>query len=123
MAKRDTPIGTVKRQKKTPARIALVTCKHQEQATRIATIVVERRLAACVNVLSAPVKSFYRWKGKLENAREILLIIKTTESRLVPLEYLVKELHSYDMPEFVVVSVKGGSKEYLKWLDESTSTT
>jgi len=101
------------------ARIVLVTCGSRREAKKIARAVVGARLAACVNVLSAPVESIYRWRGKLEAAKEFLLILKTTAKRLEALESEVARLHSYEVPEFLVLRVAGGSAGYLKWLAES----
>jgi periplasmic divalent cation tolerance protein len=98
------------------ARIVLVTCGSIKEGRRIARNVVAKRLAACVNVVLSPLESVYTWKGKLEESREFLLIIKTTAKRLSELEREVKRLHSYDVPEFVVVPIIAGSKEYLAWL-------
>ena len=80
-----------------------------------------KRLAACVNVTRSPVESFYTWKGRLESAREHLLIIKTTAKRLSGLEKEVRRLHSYDVPEFIAVPVVAGSESYLHWLSEATA--
>jgi periplasmic divalent cation tolerance protein len=66
------------------------------------------------------VESIYRWKGKIERAREVLLIIKTTADRLRELEKEVKRLHSYDVPEFIVLPIVAGSTEYLRWIGKST---
>jgi periplasmic divalent cation tolerance protein len=101
------------------ARIVLVTCGSRQEARRIAKAIVGAKLAACVNVVSAPVESIYRWKGKVETAKEILLVIKTTAQRLDELQKAVNRLHSYDVPEFLVIGVAGGSKAYLDWLRES----
>jgi uncharacterized protein involved in tolerance to divalent cations len=98
-------------------RIVLVTCPSAALARKVARAVVQRRLAACVNVVSS-VESVYTWKGKLETAREYLLVIKTTAKRLAALEKEVKRLHSYDVPEFVALPITEGSKEYLSWLDD-----
>jgi periplasmic divalent cation tolerance protein len=100
-------------------RLVLITCATPIQAKLIARSVVEKRLAACVNILRCPVESHYRWKGKVEKARELLLFIKTTERKLGGLEREVKRLHSYDVPEFLVISVAGGSPQYLSWLSDS----
>jgi periplasmic divalent cation tolerance protein len=100
-------------------RIVLVTCGTLKEGRKIGREVVSKRLAACVNMGVSPVESFYTWKGKLENAREYLLVIKTTEKRLRELEKEVKRLHSYEVPEFVVLPVAAGSKEYLSWLGAS----
>ena|SRR5690242_8160281 len=102
-------------------RIVLVTCPSVALARKIARAVVQKHLAACVNVVRTPVESFYTWKGKLESAREHLLIMKTTASRLLQLEREVKRLHTYEVPEFVVIPIIGGSADYLSWLSESVA--
>jgi len=100
-------------------RVVLVTCGSLREARGIAREVVEARLAACVNIVSAPVESVYRWKGKVERAREFLLVMKTTAKRLGALEKEVKRLHSYDVPEFIALPIAAGSREYLAWVGES----
>src|ERR1700760_2239734 len=102
-------------------RVVLTTCGSLKEARKIARGVMVARLAACVNIGTAPVESIYRWKGKVEKAREFLLVIKTTASRLSALEKEVKRLHSYDVPEFVVLEIASGSKEYLQWVKDSVS--
>jgi periplasmic divalent cation tolerance protein len=104
----------------TEARVVLVTCGSLAEGRKIAQAVVEKRLAACVNVISAPVESVYRWKEKVANAKEILLVIKTTARRLRDLEKQIAKLHSYEAPEFLVLGVESGSKEYLAWLTENS---
>jgi uncharacterized protein involved in tolerance to divalent cations len=99
--------------------LVLVTCGSTAEARRIARAVVEERLAACVNILPGAVASIYRWKGKMESARERLLLIKTSRKRLAKLRAAVKRLHSYDVPEFIAVPIVAGSRAYLAWLDES----
>jgi periplasmic divalent cation tolerance protein len=101
------------------ARAVLVTCGSIIEARRIANRVVHKRLAACVNIVLGPVQSIYRWKGKVESAREVLMVIKTTTRRLPELEREVKRHHSYAVPEFVVLAVDTGSREYLAWIEES----
>ena len=101
-------------------RLVLVTCANPLQAKLIARSVVEKRLAACVNVIRRSIDSYYRWKGKVEKAHEVLLFIKTTERKLAALEREVKRLHSYDVPEFIALPIAAGSKAYLAWLDENT---
>jgi periplasmic divalent cation tolerance protein len=101
-------------------RIVLVTCASIAEARRIAQHVVERKLAACANIVPR-VESIYRWKGKVERAKETLLMIKTTAARLRKLESEVKRLHSYDVPEFVAVPIVAGSQRYLEWLRKSVS--
>jgi periplasmic divalent cation tolerance protein len=80
---------------------------------------VGKRLAACVNIGTVTVESVYWWKGKVESAREYLLMMKTTSGRLKELEAEVMRLHGYAVPEFVVLEVAGGSREYLRWVEES----
>jgi periplasmic divalent cation tolerance protein len=96
--------------------VVLVTCGSAREARRIARAVVENRLAACGNTLEAPVRSIYRWKGKVESAREYLLIIKTSRRRFAALERAVKRLHSYDVPEIVALPIVGGARDYLSWI-------
>lgn len=109
----------MKRTKARNIRIVLLTCPSLSMARRIARAVVQKRLAACVNVLRSPVESFYTWKGKLESAREHLLVIKTTARRLRGLEREVRRLHSYEVPEFIAIALTEGSEDYLSWVTES----
>ena len=104
------------------AKLVLVTCGSLAEARKIARSVVQSRLAACANVISAPVESVYRWKGNVESAKEFLLVIKTTTQRLKALEAEVSRIHSYEMPEFLVLRVDSGSKRYLAWLLSSLET-
>jgi periplasmic divalent cation tolerance protein len=103
----------------TKFRVALVTCATLEEARKIARAVVEKHLAACVNIVTHAVESFYTWEGKLEDSSEYLLMIKTSEERLGELQKQVLALHSYDTPEFVVVPIVAGSEPYLNWLEDS----
>ncbi|HKE34620.1 MAG TPA: divalent-cation tolerance protein CutA [Candidatus Acidoferrum sp.] len=102
-------------------RVVLVTCPSLALARKIARAVVQKHLAACVNVVRSPVESFYTWKDKLETAHEHLLLIKTTTTRLTQLEREVKRLHSYEVPEFVALPMSEGSADYLFWLTETTA--
>jgi periplasmic divalent cation tolerance protein len=86
----------------------------------IASILVTERLAACVNVLPE-MESFYRWKGRVEDDRERQLVMKTTAARLAALKARVHELHDYEVPEFLVMPIVGGSEGYLNWIRESTA--
>ena len=99
-------------------RIVLVTCGSAGEARRIARSAVGKRLAACGNILPGPVESIYRWKGKVERSREVLLLLKTSTKRLAALEREVKRLHSYDVPEFIALPITEGSKDYLAWVKE-----
>jgi periplasmic divalent cation tolerance protein len=96
-------------------RVALTTVGTLEEGRRIARAVVERRLAACVNLVPN-LTSIYRWQGAVEEAEEVLLVMKTTEARLAALEAAVHELHSYEVPEFLALGVDSGSRPYLDWL-------
>lgn len=86
----------------------------------LASILVNERLAACVNVLPE-MDSIYRWKGQVEADRERQLVIKTTAARVPALRTRVHELHDYEVPEFIVVPIIGGSEAYLNWIRESTA--
>jgi periplasmic divalent cation tolerance protein len=96
-------------------RIALTTTGTLEEGRRLARLLVERRLAACVNVIPN-LTSVYRWQGAIEEASEVLLLIKTAKEMLGALEASLRELHSYDVPEFLVLDVDSGSQPYLDWL-------
>ena len=102
-------------------RIVLVTCGNLIEARRIAGKVVRKHLAACVTVILGPVQSVYRWKGKIQTAREQLLLIKTVEKQLPALEAEIKRLHSYDVPEIIALPVEWGSTDYLAWLSENST--
>jgi periplasmic divalent cation tolerance protein len=99
--------------------VVLVTCGSAREARRIAHVLVDKRLAACVNVATAPVESIYRWKGKIETAKEFPLIIKTTHRKFAALQREIKLLHSYDVPEIIALPIRAGSSAYLRWLSES----
>ncbi len=102
--------------------VVLVTCGSRNEARKIARAVVERRLAACVNEIGAPVRSVYRWKGKVETGEEFLLVMKTTKRRFAGLRAAILELHSYDVPEVIALPVVEGSRDYLGWIAESVRT-
>jgi periplasmic divalent cation tolerance protein len=98
--------------------VVLVTCGSAAEAQRIARKLVDERIAACVNVVISPVESIYRWKGKIESAREFLLVIKTDRRKLGALERAVKKAHSYDVPEILALPVSRGSANYLSWMED-----
>jgi periplasmic divalent cation tolerance protein len=102
----------------TDKRVVLLTCGSEEEASRIARALVEARLAACVIILGAPVRSVYRWRGRVERAEEHLLLAKTRRSRMKAFEAEVKRLHSYETPEIIALPIAEGSRAYLAWLDE-----
>ena len=93
----------------------LTTAGSPEQGKRLAQTLVQERLAACVSLVPG-VESTYRWKGEVETATETILLIKTGLEQLPALEARLRELHSYETPEFLVIDVESGSKHYLEWL-------
>lgn len=99
-------------------RIVFITAPDMEVGRGLARAILEGRLAACVNLVPG-VESHYWWEGELCAEGEVLLVVKTVAARLEELEGLVAEKHPYDTPEFVVMGIEGGSKRYLKWLEES----
>jgi len=99
--------------------VVLVTCGTEDEAVEIAHALVEERLAACVNLIS-PVRSIYRWEGKIWDEKEWMLIIKTQKRRFEELEKKVKSLHSYSVPEIIALPIIEGSASYLNWLEEMT---
>jgi periplasmic divalent cation tolerance protein len=102
-------------------RVVLVTCASIAEARRIGRGVVEKRLAACANIV-ARVESIYRWQGNVERAREALVMLKTTSLRLKELEQEVRRMHSYEAPEFLALPVVSGSQKYLNWLNDSVAS-
>jgi len=99
-------------------KLILTTSGSREEAQRIARALVERRLAACVNIVPQ-IESIYRWKENIEQADEWLLLIKTTTSAFEHVRDAIKELHSYQLPECICLDIEDGSAEYLKWLGGS----
>jgi periplasmic divalent cation tolerance protein len=104
----------------TDKRIVLTTAASEEEARKIARHLVERRLAACVNIVPR-VTSIYRWKDKVEEATEWLLIVKTTGSAFNEVRTTIVDLHSYDVPECICLNVEDGFADYLQWIGESVS--
>jgi periplasmic divalent cation tolerance protein len=104
----------------TNKRIVLTTTDSEESAGKIARHLVEQRLAACVNIVPQ-VTSIYRWKDAVEEAREWLLIVKTTEAAFAKVCEGIKELHSYGLPECICLKIENGSPAYLQWIGESIS--
>ena len=105
----------------THARVVLTTVGLKEAAEKLATQLVERRLAACVNIIG-PIRSIYRWRQKVQNEAEYLLLIKTTAEHAAQLQSAFKELHPYELPECVQVAIAGGSEEYLNWVASEVSS-
>ena len=98
--------------------VILVTAAKLGEARQIARRLVEQKLAACVN-LTPPVQSVYRWQGKVETAKEFLLVIKSTRERFDAIRAEVVKLHSYSTPEIICLPIIDGSEEYLRWIEES----
>ena len=103
-----------------PVRIALTTIGSLEKGRRMARLLVERRLAACVNLVPN-LASVYYWRGAIEETAEVLLVMKTTSALVPALEAAVRELHSYELPEFLVLDIESGSQSYLDWLRNSVN--
>ena len=103
----------------TDAIVILTTCASEEESLRIAQVLVEECLAGCVNIAS-PVRSIYRWKDKICDEKEWLLIVKTGRERFEELERRIKSLHSYSVPEIICLPILEGSLDYLEWLEETT---
>jgi periplasmic divalent cation tolerance protein len=99
--------------------VVFITAPGEDEAAGIAKTLVEEKLAACVNIIRN-VRSIYRWQGKIQDDAEVLLIVKTQNSRFRALCERVKELHSYEVPEVISLPITQGSQDYLKWLIEST---
>lgn len=106
----------------TAAVVVLSTAGSRAEAERIATALVDERLAACVNVI-AGLTSIYRWQGNIERAAEVLLVIKTRRASAPRLIARLGALHSYDVPEAIVLPIAAGSRPYLQWLLGETAST
>jgi len=102
--------------KKTDRIIVLITAGNEEEAHKIAELLVNEKKAACVNILPG-VDSLFWWEGKIESARESLLLVKTKASLFPEIVELVKRTHSYEVPEIIALPIVTGSEDYLKWLD------
>ena len=98
------------------------TTEKKEDAERIARSLVETRLAACVQIVG-PIESIYRWKGRIETAREWLCLIKSRRDHYMAVEKAIRSLHPYEVPEIVAVPFAAGSRDYLGWLRDELSTT
>jgi len=102
----------------TDKRLVLTTCGSLEEARSIAQALVERQLAACVNI-APQIESVYRWQGEIETATEWLLVIKTTADACDRVREALSELHSYELPECIETAIEDGSAAYLDWIGES----
>jgi periplasmic divalent cation tolerance protein len=95
--------------------VMLTTAGSRAEANRIAAALVDERLAACVNVV-APITSIYRWRGAVERAEEVLLLVKTRRARMARVGARIRALHSYDLPEVIALPIDAGSAAYLAWI-------
>jgi len=102
----------------TDKRIVLSTAGSEDEARKIARHLVDNQLAACVNIVPQ-IESIYRWQGKVESSTEWLLLIKTTAARFPAVRDALRELHSYDLPECLAISIEDGSADYLEWIGQS----
>jgi len=102
----------------TDKRIVLSTAGSEEEARKIARYLVERQLAACVNIVPR-MESVYRWQGRIESSHECLMLIKTSADQFPAVRDAIRELHSYELPECIAVAIEDGSWEYLDWLGDS----
>ena len=102
-----------------PHLLIMCTCPDQDTAQNIADMLVDRALAACVNILPG-LTSVYQWQGKRENAQEHLLLIKTTDEAYQALEQAITELHPYELPEVIAVPITQGLGGYLQWIEQQT---
>lgn len=98
--------------------LVLTTTTSEDEARKIAEMLIERRLAACVNIIPR-IHSVYRWQGKVESAEEFLLIVKTSTGKQDEVQAAIRELHSYELPECISIPIEGGSAEYLTWIADS----
>ena len=101
------------------SKVQIVLCSFPDisKARHIGTLLIEKQLVACVNLIPG-VESIFSWEGKTTSEREVVAVFKTTSDRLVELEDELVALHPYEVPEFLIVTVDGGSKNYLKWVEE-----
>jgi periplasmic divalent cation tolerance protein len=103
------------------ARIVLTTAANPEEARALSRALVDEQLAACATLVPA-VESIYRWKGAIESSRETMVLLKTDVDRLAALETRLRQLHSYEVPEFLVLPIETGSRAYLEWMRESLAS-
>ena len=102
-----------------PAIVVFATAPDDKSASLIAKEVVEKRVAACAQVLPE-MTSYYWWEGKLESSTERMIIIKTTSDNLTELTTLIEKIHPYDVPEVVALEIRGGAEKYLRWVENET---
>jgi periplasmic divalent cation tolerance protein len=99
--------------------VVLVTCASKLDAQKLAQIVLEKRLAACISIVDC-VESFFRWQSQVDHAQECLLILKTQDKHLDDLTKLIKLHHSYELPPIIALPIIGGCTDYLNWIQQET---
>jgi periplasmic divalent cation tolerance protein len=99
--------------------VVFITASDEDEAAKIAKTLIESKLAGCVNIIKN-IRSIYRWQGKIEDEKEVLMVVKTQKILFDSLMKKVKELHSYTVPEIIALPIIQGSEDYLKWLKEVT---
>jgi periplasmic divalent cation tolerance protein len=99
--------------------VVFITASDEEEASKIARALVEERLAGCVNIIK-DIRSIYSWQGKIEDEKEVFMVVKTQKTLFDSLMKRIKELHSYTVPEIIALPIIQGSEDYLKWLNEAT---
>ena len=100
--------------------LIFITVSTNEEAKKIANRLLDQKKAACVNIISK-IDSYFWWQNKKESAKEVLLIVKSTASLLSDVIRLVKELHTYELPEIIAIPIVGGNQDYLNWIKEVTA--
>lgn len=98
--------------------IVITTTSNKAEAEMIASALLDLKLCACIQII--PIESMYHWKEKLEHSSEFQLLIKSRKGLYLSIEKKIKELHSYDVPEIIFIDIKGGSKEYIQWINDET---
>lgn len=98
--------------------LIFITCANNKEAKLISRKLVKNRLAACVNIVDK-IESVFRWQGKIDRAKEALLIIKSEKAKLRAIIKLVRAMHSYQVPEIIAIPIAGGYKPYLRWINDS----
>lgn len=98
--------------------IVLITAKDKKEAEKISRLLIKNRLAACVNIVNG-VKSLFWWQGKVDQAKEAILIVKSRKEKFAKIAKLVKANHSYDLPEIIAIPIVSGFKPYLNWINDS----
>ena len=98
--------------------VILITSSSKEEAKKLTRVLIEEKLAACVNILSG-VESLYWWKGKIESSKEWMLVVKTLGKMANKIVKRVKEIHSYEIPEVIALPIVQGNKDYLQWISDA----